>query len=141
MMSMDCSGKEGAGSRKRNLALLRSKLYMGERRKTEPVVESTASTGDHGTLRRSQSDRTEYSQKLQGTREACLVPGCEGCCGLGWYLRDALGWGILMLSRLQPPVKEGNGSLCPHALTVTNCPLSPLPLTSRVEMSPLFFSK
>ncbi|XP_010144993.1 PREDICTED: rho guanine nucleotide exchange factor 38-like [Eurypyga helias] len=37
---------------------------MGERRRTEPVVESTAG-GDHGTLRRSQSDRTEYGQKLQ----------------------------------------------------------------------------
>ncbi|XP_074722963.1 rho guanine nucleotide exchange factor 38 [Strix uralensis] len=65
MASMDCPGKEGVGGRKRNLALLRSKLYMGERRRTEPVVESTAVAGDHGTLRRSQSDRTEYSQKLQ----------------------------------------------------------------------------
>ncbi|KAM6077013.1 rho guanine nucleotide exchange factor 38 isoform 2-T2 [Chlamydotis macqueenii] len=37
---------------------------MGERRRTEPVVENTAG-GDHGALRRSQSDRTEYSQKLQ----------------------------------------------------------------------------
>ncbi|XP_010002417.1 PREDICTED: rho guanine nucleotide exchange factor 38 [Chaetura pelagica] len=63
MASVDCPGKEGVGDRRRNLALLRNKLYMGERRRTEPVVESTA--GDHGTLRRSQSDRTEYSQKLQ----------------------------------------------------------------------------
>ncbi|NXK36375.1 ARH38 factor, partial [Piprites chloris] len=61
----DCPGKEGVGGRKRNLALLRSKLYMGERRRTEPVVESTTTAGDHGTLRRSQSDRTEYNQKLQ----------------------------------------------------------------------------
>ncbi|NWX22806.1 ARH38 factor, partial [Aegotheles bennettii] len=61
----DCPGKEGVGGRRRNLALLRNKLYMGERRRTEPVVESTAATGDHGTLRRSQSDRTEYSQKLK----------------------------------------------------------------------------
>ncbi|KFQ29309.1 Rho guanine nucleotide exchange factor 38, partial [Mesitornis unicolor] len=61
----DCPGKEGVGGRRRNLALLRNKLYMGERRRTEPVVESTAAAGDHGTLRRSQSDRTEYSQKLQ----------------------------------------------------------------------------
>ncbi|NWQ87357.1 ARH38 factor, partial [Burhinus bistriatus] len=61
----DCLGKEGVGGRRRNLALLRNKLYMGERRRTEPVVESTAAAGDHGTLRRSQSDRTEYSQKLQ----------------------------------------------------------------------------
>ncbi|NXF75334.1 ARH38 factor, partial [Sclerurus mexicanus] len=61
----DCPGKEGMGGKKRNLALLRSKLYIGERRRTEPVVESTTSAGDHGTLRRSQSDRTEYNQKLQ----------------------------------------------------------------------------
>ncbi|XP_005518031.2 PREDICTED: rho guanine nucleotide exchange factor 38 [Pseudopodoces humilis] len=38
---------------------------MGQRRRTEPVVESTNTAGDHGNLRRSQSDRTEYSQKLQ----------------------------------------------------------------------------
>ncbi|NXP16954.1 ARH38 factor, partial [Scytalopus superciliaris] len=61
----DCPGKEGVGGKKRNLALLRSRLYTGERRRTEPVVESTTAAGDHGTLRRSQSDRTEYSQKLQ----------------------------------------------------------------------------
>ncbi|NWV10894.1 ARH38 factor, partial [Ptilonorhynchus violaceus] len=61
----DCPAKEGIGGRKRNLTLLRNKLYMGERRRTEPVVESTTTAGDHGTLRRSQSDRTEYSQKLQ----------------------------------------------------------------------------
>ncbi|NXC10738.1 ARH38 factor, partial [Orthonyx spaldingii] len=61
----DCPGKEGTGGMKRNLTLLRNKLYLGERRRTEPVVESTTAAGDHGTLRRSQSDRTEYSQKLQ----------------------------------------------------------------------------
>ncbi|NXN21585.1 ARH38 factor, partial [Nycticryphes semicollaris] len=60
-----CAGKEGVGGRRKNLALLRKKLYMGERRRTEPVVESTTTAGDHSTLRRSQSDRTEYSQKLQ----------------------------------------------------------------------------
>ncbi|NWV85188.1 ARH38 factor, partial [Dasyornis broadbenti] len=67
----DCPGRESIGGRKMNLTLLRNKLYMGERRRTEPVVDSTTTTtaaaaaGDHGTLRRSQSDRTEYSQKLQ----------------------------------------------------------------------------
>ncbi|NXG40979.1 ARH38 factor, partial [Psilopogon haemacephalus] len=60
-----CPGKEGVGGRKRNLALLKNKLYMGERRRTEPVVGSTVGAGDHSSLRRSQSDRTEYSQKLQ----------------------------------------------------------------------------
>ncbi|NXJ61353.1 ARH38 factor, partial [Rostratula benghalensis] len=61
----ECPGKEGVGGRRKNLALLRKKLYMGERRRTEPVVENTTTAGDHSTLRRSQSDRTEYSQKLQ----------------------------------------------------------------------------
>ena len=38
---------------------------MLERRKTDTVVDSSVS-GDHsGSLRRSQSDRTEYNQKLQ----------------------------------------------------------------------------
>lgn len=89
MANTDCPGKEGVGSRRRNLTLLRNKLYMGERRRTEPVVEGTAATGDHGALRRSQSDRTEYSQKLQGTGDAWLVLRCERCAGLGWDL-DAL---------------------------------------------------
>ncbi|NXP58214.1 ARH38 factor, partial [Chloropsis cyanopogon] len=61
----DCPGKEGTAGRKRNLTLLRDKLYVGQRRRTEPVVESSTTAGDHGNLRRSQSDRTEYSQKLQ----------------------------------------------------------------------------
>lgn len=84
---MDCPGKEGTGGRLRNLTLLRNKLYLGQRRRTEPVVESTTTAGDHGNLRRSQSDRTEYSQKLQGTGEACSVLCCQGCSELGWCLR------------------------------------------------------
>ncbi|KAF3815490.1 hypothetical protein GH733_016443 [Mirounga leonina] len=53
------------GTKKKNLTFLRPRLYMLERRKTDTVVDSSVS-GDHsGTLRRSQSDRTEYNQKLQ----------------------------------------------------------------------------
>uniref|UniRef100_A0A8B9BSJ4 Rho guanine nucleotide exchange factor 38 n=1 Tax=Anser brachyrhynchus TaxID=132585 RepID=A0A8B9BSJ4_9AVES len=63
-MENTMASTDSTGSRRRNLALLRHKLYMGERRRTEPVVESSAA-GEHGALRRSQSDRTEYSQKLQ----------------------------------------------------------------------------
>ncbi|NXI98046.1 ARH38 factor, partial [Psophia crepitans] len=74
----DCPGKEGVGGRRRNLALLRSKLYVGERRRTEPVVESTTAGGDHGTLRRSQSDRTEYSQKLQDKMAPQAISPQEG---------------------------------------------------------------
>ncbi|XP_034968744.1 rho guanine nucleotide exchange factor 38 isoform X1 [Zootoca vivipara] len=60
-------GKESVGARKKNLTFIRHRLYMLERRKTDTVVESHIS-GDHnssGTLRRSQSDRSEYNQKLQ----------------------------------------------------------------------------
>ncbi|XP_004476279.2 rho guanine nucleotide exchange factor 38 [Dasypus novemcinctus] len=65
MEPREATGKENMGTKKRNLTFLRPRLYMLERRKTDTVVESSVS-GDHaGTLRRSQSDRTEYNQKLQ----------------------------------------------------------------------------
>ncbi|XP_003929541.3 rho guanine nucleotide exchange factor 38 [Saimiri boliviensis] len=65
MQSKEATGKESMVTKKKNLAFLRPRLYMLERRKTDTVVESSVS-GDHsGTLRRSQSDRTEYNQKLQ----------------------------------------------------------------------------
>nr|XP_017521802.2 rho guanine nucleotide exchange factor 38 [Manis javanica] len=65
MEPKEAPGKESMGTKKRNLTFLRPRLYMLERRKTDTVVESSAS-GDHsGSLRRSQSDRTEYNQKLQ----------------------------------------------------------------------------
>ncbi|XP_021532063.1 rho guanine nucleotide exchange factor 38 [Aotus nancymaae] len=65
MESKEATGKENMVTKKKNLAFLRPRLYMLERRKTDTVVESSVS-GDHSvTLRRSQSDRTEYNQKLQ----------------------------------------------------------------------------
>ncbi|KAB0345703.1 hypothetical protein FD754_022629 [Muntiacus muntjak] len=65
MEPKEAPGKENMGTRKKNLPFLRSRLYMLERRKTDTVVESSV-PGDHsGTLRRSQSDRSEYNQKLQ----------------------------------------------------------------------------
>uniref|UniRef100_A0A2K5S3U7 DH domain-containing protein n=2 Tax=Cebus imitator TaxID=2715852 RepID=A0A2K5S3U7_CEBIM len=65
MESKEATGKENMVTKKKNLAFLRPRLYMLERRKTDTVVESSVS-GDHsGALRRSQSDRTEYNQKLQ----------------------------------------------------------------------------
>ncbi|EPY81199.1 rho guanine nucleotide exchange factor 9-like protein [Camelus ferus] len=65
MEPKEVPGKENMGTKKKNLPFLRSRLYMLERRKTDTVVESSV-PGDHsGTLRRSQSDRTEYNQKLQ----------------------------------------------------------------------------
>lgn len=65
MEPKEAAGKETMGSKRKNLTFLRSRLYMLERRKTDTVVDSSVS-GDHsGSLRRSQSDRTEYNQKLQ----------------------------------------------------------------------------
>ncbi|XP_006881179.1 PREDICTED: dynamin-binding protein [Elephantulus edwardii] len=65
MEPKEATGKETMGSKRKNLTFLRPRLYMLERRKTDTVVENNIS-GDHsGTLRRSQSDRTEYNQKLQ----------------------------------------------------------------------------
>ncbi|ERE90308.1 dynamin-binding protein, partial [Cricetulus griseus] len=65
MEPREAPGKENMGSKRKNLTFLRPRLYMLERRKTDTVVDGSVS-GDHsGTLRRSQSDRTEYNQKLQ----------------------------------------------------------------------------
>ncbi|DAA28906.1 TPA: rho guanine nucleotide exchange factor 9-like [Bos taurus] len=65
MEPKEAPGKENMGTKKKNLPFLRPRLYMLERRKTDTVVESSV-PGDHsGTLRRSQSDRSEYNQKLQ----------------------------------------------------------------------------
>lgn len=71
----EVTGKENMGTKRKNLTFLRPRLYMLERRKTDTVVESSV-CGDHsGTLRRSQSDRTEYNQKLQGNQKKSTVPG------------------------------------------------------------------
>uniref|UniRef100_A0ACB8E8K4 Rho guanine nucleotide exchange factor 38 n=1 Tax=Sphaerodactylus townsendi TaxID=933632 RepID=A0ACB8E8K4_9SAUR len=70
MEPKDATGKESVGAKKKNLTFLKQRLYMLERRKTDTIVEKNVSE-DHnstGTLRRSQSDRTEYSQKLQGKK-------------------------------------------------------------------------
>ena len=59
MEPKEAPGKENMGTKKKNLPFLRPRLYMLERRKTDTVVESSV-PGDHsGTLRRSQSDRSE----------------------------------------------------------------------------------
>lgn len=71
METKEAPGKEGMGAKRKNLTFLKHRLYMLERRKTDTVVENSVSgdQGNSGTLRRSQSDRTEYSQKLQGNGE------------------------------------------------------------------------
>ncbi|XP_074128843.1 rho guanine nucleotide exchange factor 38 isoform X2 [Sminthopsis crassicaudata] len=79
METKEAFGKENMGTKKKNLTFLRQRLYMLERRKTDTLMESNMVV-DHsnsGPLRRSQSDRTEYNQKLQGslqwTRQIRLV--------------------------------------------------------------------
>ncbi|XP_074128849.1 rho guanine nucleotide exchange factor 38 isoform X8 [Sminthopsis crassicaudata] len=67
METKEAFGKENMGTKKKNLTFLRQRLYMLERRKTDTLMESNMVV-DHsnsGPLRRSQSDRTEYNQKLQ----------------------------------------------------------------------------
>ncbi|XP_029452792.1 rho guanine nucleotide exchange factor 38 isoform X2 [Rhinatrema bivittatum] len=67
MEPKEAPGKESGGAKRKNLTFLRQRLYMLERRKTDTVVESSP-PGEHGasgTIRRSQSDRTEYNQKLK----------------------------------------------------------------------------
>uniref|UniRef100_A0A8C8RLU3 Rho guanine nucleotide exchange factor 38 n=1 Tax=Pelusios castaneus TaxID=367368 RepID=A0A8C8RLU3_9SAUR len=67
MESKEAPGKEGMAVKRKNLTFLKQRLYMLERRKTDTIVENSVSVDqcNSGTLRRSQSDRTEYSQKLQ----------------------------------------------------------------------------
>uniref|UniRef100_A0A8C5KKP1 Rho guanine nucleotide exchange factor 38 n=1 Tax=Jaculus jaculus TaxID=51337 RepID=A0A8C5KKP1_JACJA len=65
MEPSEATGKENMGTKKKNLPFLRSRLYMLERRKTDTVVGSSVAGDPSGTLRRSQSDRTEYNLKLQ----------------------------------------------------------------------------
>ncbi|XP_029090551.1 rho guanine nucleotide exchange factor 38 [Monodon monoceros] len=57
--------KETMGTRKKSMPFPRPRLYMLERRKTDPVIESSVPGDYSGTLTRSQSHRTEYNQKLQ----------------------------------------------------------------------------
>lgn len=59
-----CPMEPREAPRRKNLHFLR--LYMLERRKTDTVVEGSAPGERAGPLRRTQSDRSEYSQKLQG---------------------------------------------------------------------------
>ncbi|ELW64109.1 Dynamin-binding protein [Tupaia chinensis] len=67
------------GTKKKNLTFLRTRLYMLERRKTDSVVAGSAPADPSASLRRSQSDRTEYSQKLQEK----MAPQAEGSAAQG----------------------------------------------------------
>ncbi|XP_054999913.1 rho guanine nucleotide exchange factor 38 [Sorex araneus] len=81
MEPREAAGKEGPGARRKNLHFLR--LYMLERRKTDTVLEGSAPGERGGPLRRTQSDRSEYSQKLQEK----MTPQA-GCCAARTPARD-----------------------------------------------------
>lgn len=86
MEPKEATGKDNMGTKKKNLTFLKPRLYMLERRKTDTVVDSSVS-GDHsGPLRRSQSDRTEYNQKLQGNHYKLIDLGyCTPSCFLLFF--------------------------------------------------------
>ncbi|XP_060042298.1 rho guanine nucleotide exchange factor 38 isoform X2 [Erinaceus europaeus] len=72
---MEPKDREQLGCRRKNLLFLRPRLYMLERRNTDTAVDSMAAGDRAGPLRRSQSDRTEYGQRLQEK----MTPQAE-CC-------------------------------------------------------------
>ncbi|XP_043917243.1 rho guanine nucleotide exchange factor 38 [Protopterus annectens] len=58
----------GGGGLKRNMAFLKvkPKHYLSERRKTDTIIEDASTDSNNSaTVKRSQSDRTEYSHKLK----------------------------------------------------------------------------
>ncbi|GCC19470.1 hypothetical protein chiPu_0021832 [Chiloscyllium punctatum] len=67
---MEPSTAPGAGSKRRNLGFFKPpRLYIQERRRTDTIISESAASSEEercGTLKRSQSDRTEYSHKLKG---------------------------------------------------------------------------
>ncbi|XP_033870315.1 rho guanine nucleotide exchange factor 38-like [Acipenser ruthenus] len=71
MEPKDLSDKEKEkGAKKKNMIFLKPRMYILERRKTDTIVPENIAVdciGDvnSATLRRSQSDRTEYSKKLK----------------------------------------------------------------------------
>lgn len=85
MEPRETAGKEPPGPRKKNLHFLRPRLYMLERRKTDTMVEGSVTGERAGPLRRSQSDRSEYSQKLQGNQNSST-------CKEKQSLQEKCGW-------------------------------------------------
>ncbi|MGH0167183.1 UNVERIFIED_CONTAM: hypothetical protein FKN15_053361 [Acipenser sinensis] len=71
MEPKDLSDKEKEkGAKKKNMIFLKPRMYILERRKTDTIVAENIAVDCSGdvnsaTLRRSQSDRTEYSKKLK----------------------------------------------------------------------------
>ncbi|XP_072439895.1 rho guanine nucleotide exchange factor 38 isoform X1 [Chiloscyllium punctatum] len=75
---MEPSTAPGAGSKRRNLGFFKPpRLYIQERRRTDTIISESAASSEEercGTLKRSQSDRTEYSHKLKAKMTPHAIP-------------------------------------------------------------------
>ncbi|XP_072898487.1 rho guanine nucleotide exchange factor 38 [Hemitrygon akajei] len=63
----------GAGPKRKNLGFFKPRLYMLERRRTDTII-AQAEEEKSSNLRRSQSDRSEYSQKLKAKMTPHAIP-------------------------------------------------------------------
>ncbi|XP_072112586.1 rho guanine nucleotide exchange factor 38 isoform X2 [Mobula birostris] len=63
----------GAGPKRKNLGFFKPRLYMLERRRTDTII-AQAEEEKGSNLRRSQSDRSEYSQKLKAKMTPHVIP-------------------------------------------------------------------
>ncbi|XP_078424768.1 rho guanine nucleotide exchange factor 38 [Cetorhinus maximus] len=68
-------GGSSANAKRRNLGFFKPRLYILERRRTDTIIADEAGEEERaGTLRRSQSDRTEYSHKLKAKMTPHAIP-------------------------------------------------------------------
>ncbi|XP_067840678.1 rho guanine nucleotide exchange factor 38 [Heptranchias perlo] len=77
MESKESGSAPGGNGKRRNLGFFKPRLYILERRRTDTIIAESAGAGEEeksSTLRRSQSDRTEYSHKLQAKMTPHAIP-------------------------------------------------------------------
>ncbi|XP_072351363.1 rho guanine nucleotide exchange factor 38 isoform X1 [Scyliorhinus torazame] len=60
--------------KRRNLGFFKPRLYIMERRRTDTIIDEGTEEEKGSTLRRSQSDRTEYSHKLKAKMTPHAIP-------------------------------------------------------------------
>ncbi|XP_078062872.1 rho guanine nucleotide exchange factor 38 [Mustelus asterias] len=61
-------------AKRKNLGFFKPRLYILERRRTDTIIDEAPEEEKGGTLRRSQSDRTEYSHKLKAKMAPHAIP-------------------------------------------------------------------
>uniref|UniRef100_UPI00398ED0B0 rho guanine nucleotide exchange factor 38 n=1 Tax=Pristiophorus japonicus TaxID=55135 RepID=UPI00398ED0B0 len=77
MDGRDTAGAPGTGAKRRNLGFFKPRLYILERRRTDTIIAESAGPAEDdksSNLRRSQSDRTEYSLKLKAKMTPHAIP-------------------------------------------------------------------